>query len=187
MCCEVLSTSLYQTKTGSAYKSLFQEFLTELLTPETLEPALQRVLVHKGWEVSSFNYLFFLYDSWWRWLASRWIVLGPCLYLPYDELLSSHGRKGSANTHTNRQSSESWPSTISSYCVSRKSCQTVTVCEWLGNVIICHEKQMKSRIWLKDRVFAQTRPFQNKETKSGSWQLTSAEEGWQFCTGPLCT
>jgi len=36
---------------------------------------------------------------------------------------------------------------------------------------------MKSRIWLKDQVFAQTKPFQNKETMSGSWQLTSAEEG----------
>lgn len=39
---------------------------------------------------------------------------------------------------------------------------------------------MKSRIWLEDQAFAQTKPFQNKETMSGSWQLTSAEEGWQF-------
>lgn len=56
--------------------------------------------------------LFFLYDSWWRWLVSRWIFLGPYFYLPY-KLISSHGRKGRTNNHTNRRSSESWPFTIS--------------------------------------------------------------------------
>lgn len=39
--------------------------------------------------------------------------------------------------------------------VSRKSRQTGTVCKWLGNMVHCHQKQMKSRIWLKEWVFAQ--------------------------------
>lgn len=69
------------------------------------------ILVHKGQEMSYLDY-FFLYDSWWRWLASRWIFLGHYFYLPY-ELISSHGRKGRTNNHTNHQSSESWPFTIS--------------------------------------------------------------------------
>lgn len=43
-----------------------------------------------------------------------------------------------------------------------------TVCKSLGNVIICHEKQMKSRSCLKNQVFSQTKHFQNKEAMSQS-------------------
>lgn len=128
-------------------------------------------VVQKGEELSYFKYLFiFLCDSWWRRsLASRWIFLGPYFYLPYDELISSHGRKGRTNNDTNRWNSESCPFIIQNYCVSRKSWQTVTVCKWLGNMTVCHQKQMKSRIWLKDQISAQAKPFQNKDTMSASW------------------
>lgn len=177
MCFKVLSTSTPLDKRG------FRSFLQNFDSWNT--GSSSSVLVHKGHEVSYFDFFFLCY-SLWR-LINRLIFLGPYFYRPHDELISSHGRKGSTNNHTNHYSSESWPFTISNYCVSRKSCQTVAVCKCLGNVIVCHEKQMKSRIWLKDWVFAQTKPFQNKETMSGSWQLTSAQEGWQFYTGVICT
>lgn len=74
---------------------------------------------------------------------------------------------------------KSWPVIVVKGSVSRKSRQTGNVCKRLGNMVHCHQKQMKSRIWLKERAFAQAKPFQNKETVYASCQLTSAEKRGQ--------
>lgn len=61
--------------------------------------------------------------------------------------------------------------------VSRKSRQTGTVGKWPGNMVCCHQKQKKSRIWLKGRVFAQAKPFQSKEAVYTGCQLASQRRG----------
>lgn len=145
-------------KNGSGSKQLFQDCFTKI--PKISVSALQNIQYKKVRSCPISITFFLLCDSWQRRsLASRLIFLGPCFYLPYDELISSHGRKGRTNNHTNRWNSESCPFIIQNYCVSRKSCQTVTVCKWLGNVIVCHQKQMKSRIRLKDQNLCPSKTF----------------------------
>lgn len=95
-------------KNGIRLWITFSEASYKTLTPNILVPAVQNFSIQRSGDV--LLGLFFYYDSWWRWLASRWIFLGHYFYLPY-ELISSHGRKGRTNNPTNRQGSESWPFT----------------------------------------------------------------------------
>lgn len=54
-------------KMASGYKQLFQEFCTNFIqnmTPKILVPALQKVSVHKAWEVSYLEFFFFNGSQW---------------------------------------------------------------------------------------------------------------------------
>lgn len=62
MCCEGL---ILIDKNGIRLFITFSEVSYKTLAPNTLVPAVQKVLVHKGQEMSYLDY-FFLYDSWWR-------------------------------------------------------------------------------------------------------------------------
>lgn len=66
---------------------------------------------------------------------------------------------------------------------SRKSRQTGTICKWLGNMVCCHEKQMKTQDSDKRLSVCLRKPFQNKETVHAGCQLTSVEKG----DGPTLT
>lgn len=166
---------LWITLSEASYKTL---------TPNILVPAVQKVLVHKGQKMSYLDY-FFLYDSWWRWLASRWIFLGHYFYLPC-ELISSHGRKGRTNNHTNHQSSESWPFTISKLmCIQEilpdSHClQMVGKCDHLPWKTDEKQELVKRPSLFSNKTFPKLRNYVSKLTVDLSLRR-------QFCTGSLCT
>lgn len=83
-------------------------------------------------------------------LINKWIILRPLANFKRLSLLVPMAENAEQITRLITEVQKSWPVMVVKGSVSRKSRQTGNVCKRLGNTVHCHQKQMKSRIWLKE-------------------------------------